>query len=181
MSKKVGFLIGSLRGASYTRKIAEAMMPLFPEGYEPQVIEIGHLPHFNQDYDDGGALPESYIKFRELIDGYDAFVFATPEYNRSIPAVLKNALDVASRPYGKSKWNDKPAAVVSVSPGRVGGFGANHHLRQVLSFLNMKPVQQPEAYIGLVGELLDKDGKVTDPAFLELLQQIVDKLVSMTL
>ena len=179
MSKKIAVIVGSLRAGSFTRSIAKAIMPLFPEGYQAELVDIGHLPHFNQDYDEGGQLPESYAAFRKKIEGYDAFVFATPEYNRSVPAVLKNALDIASRPYGQNKWAGKPAAVVSVSPGRIGGFGANHHLRQVLSFLNIKPVQQPEAYIGEVVGLLDDQGKLINEETRALLQGVVDQLVAM--
>ena len=178
MSKRIGVLVGSLRNGSFTRSIAEAMMELFPETYVVEDIEIGHLPIFNQQYDDDGDLPESYVAFRELIDGFDGFLFLTPEHNRSYPAVLKNALDVASRPYGESKWNNKPAAVVSVSPGLIGGFGANHHLRQILSFLNMAPVQQPEAYISNVIDLLDEDGKLANEGTRAFLQTIVDALVA---
>lgn len=108
----------------------------------------------------------------------DAVLFVTPEYNRSIPAVLKNALDVASRPYGESVWNGKPAAIISVSPGALAGFGANHHLRQVLSFLNMPVVQQPEAYIGSVHELLDESGKLNADT-VQFLQSLVDALVDL--
>lgn len=179
MSKKIAVLVGSLRAGSFTRSIAKAMLPLFPEGYKAELVEIGHLPHFNQDFDEAGPLPESYPAFRKAIEGYDGFVFATPEYNRSFPAVLKNALDIASRPYGQNKWAGKPAAVVSVSPGRIGGFGANHHLRQVLSFLNLKPVQQPEAYIGEVVGLLDEQGNLTNEDTRKLLQGVVNQLVAL--
>ena len=110
---------------------------------------------------------------------FDAFLFVTPEYNRSVPPVLKNAIDVGSRPYGKSVWNAKPGAVVSVSPGRLSGFGANHHLRQPLTFLNMPPVQQPEVYISNVMELLDDNGKINHTETIGLLQSVVDAFVKM--
>ena len=177
MTKKIGIIVGSLRKASFTKSVAEAMLSLLPAGYEGKVIPIGHLPLFNQDFDDEGTTPESYTAFRKEIEGYDAFIFATPEYNRSYPAVIKNALDVASRPYGQNKWNGKPAAIVSVSPGAIGGFGANHHLRQVLTFLNLQPVQQPEAYVGNVTALLDDQGKVKSDDTRAFLKTVVGALV----
>lgn len=124
----------------------------------------------NQDLEDQGREPEAWKAFRSTIKKYDAFLFVTPEYNRSIPAVLKNALDVGSRPYGASVWNGKPGAVISVSPGAIGGFGANHHLRQILTFLNVATMQQPEAYIGSVHTLLDNEGKVANEGTLKFLR-----------
>ena len=121
-----------------------------------EIVEIGDLPLYNQD--DDASPPAAWARFSEQIAGADAVLFVTPEYNRSVPGVLKNAIDVGSRPYGKSAWNGKPAAVISVSPGAIGGFGANHHLRQSLVFLNMPALQQPEAYIGGAGELFDEGG-----------------------
>lgn len=166
---KIGIILGSLRENSFSKQIADNVIPLFPEGYETEFVEIGHLPLFDQDYEGEGQTPEEYITFRNKIKEMDAILFVTPEYNRSIPAVLKNALDVASRPYGESVWNGKPAAIISQSPGALAGFGANHHLRQVLTFLNMPVVQQPEAYIGSVHELLDENGKLNEEttAFLQ--------------
>lgn len=109
----------------------------------------------------------------------DAVLFVTPEYNRSVPAVLKNALDVGSRPYGASVWNGKPAAIISQSPGRLSGFGANHHLRQPLVFLNMPILQQPEAYIGNVADLLDENGTIKDERTVKFLQSFVDAFVDL--
>lgn len=179
MSKKIGVIVGSLRKASFTKKIAEEAIRQLPKGYEAVMIEIGHLPLFNQDFDDEGRVPESYTAFRKEIEGYDAFIFATPEYNRSFSSVIKNALDVASRPYGENKWSGKPAAILSVSPGAIGGFGANHHLRQVLAFLNLRPVQQPEAYIGNVTALLDDNGQVKADETKRFIKSVVDTLVAM--
>lgn len=178
MSKKVAILSGSLRQGSFTRQIAQVAKELFPASVEVKFIEIGQLPLFNQDFDDQGTTPESYTAFRKEIAGYDGFLFATPEHNRSFPAALKNALDVGSRPWGHNLWNGKAAAIISVSPGAMGGFGANHHLRQVLTFLNMRPVQQPEAYIGSVTGLLDGKGGVKEETK-TLLKSVVDALVSM--
>ena len=178
MSKKIGIIVGSLRKGSFTRSIANELKAQLPEGYEGEFLEIAQLPLFDQDYEAAGATPESYVHFRKEVEACDAFIFATPEYNRSFPAAIKNALDVASRPYGSSKWNGKPAAVVSVSPGAIGGFGANHHLRQVLTFLNVQPVQQPEAYIGSVMNLLDESGRVKNEDTRALLKSVVNALVA---
>lgn len=178
MSKKIGIIVGSLRKGSFTRSIANELKAQLPEGYEGKFLEIAQLPLFDQDYEAEGATPESYVHFRKEVEACDAFIFATPEYNRSFPAAIKNALDVASRPYGSSKWNGKPAAIVSVSPGAIGGFGANHHLRQVLAFLNVQPVQQPEAYIGSVMNLLDESGRVKNEDTRALLKSVVSALVA---
>src|SRR5690606_19707869 len=155
----IGLIVGSLRKESFNKKVANIIRNTIADDSENiyQIIEIGQLPFYNQDFDTEGA-PSTVDAFREQIAQHDAFIFITPEYNRSIPAVLKNALDVASRPYGKSVWNGKPAAIVSVSIGAIGGFGANHHLRQCLTFLNMPALQQPEMYIGNITELLSEDG-----------------------
>jgi len=159
MSKKIGVVVGSLRKEAFTKQIAEELKRVAPGSLEFENIEIGHLEMFNQDYDDEGNTPESWKAFRENLKKFDGFLFITPEYNRSFPAVIKNALDVGSRPYGQSMWNGKPSAVVSVSPGAIGGFGANHHLRQVLVFLNI-PTLPAEAYIGDVMSLYDENGKL---------------------
>ncbi len=157
---KIGIIVGSLRKNSFSKQIADNVVSLLPAGYEAEFVEIGNLPLFNQDYEGDLGTPAEYTSFRNTIKALDAVLFVTPEYNRSIPAALKNALDVASRPYGESVWSGKPAAIISQSPGALAGFGSNHHLRQVLTFLNMPVVQQPEAYIGSVHELLDENGKL---------------------
>lgn len=175
---KVGIIVGSLRKNSFSKQIAENVARLFPEGYETQFIEIGHLPLFNQDFEGELGTPKEYTEFRQTIKALDAVLFVTPEYNRSIPAVLKNALDVGSRPYGESVWDSKPAAIISQSPGAIGGFGANHHLRQVLTFLNMPLLQQPEAYIGSVHELLDENS-ILKPDTKEYLRNFVHAFVEL--
>ncbi len=178
MSKKIGILVGSLRKDSFTKQVAQAAAKLFPQDVHVEFVEIAHLPFFNQDFETPDTAPESHTAFRKQIEGFDGFVFATPEYNRSYTPVVKNALDIASRPYGESKWNGKPFAILSVSSGAIGGFGANHHLRQVLSFLNMKPVQQPEAYIGAVHTLFDEKGQLNADTT-AFLQSVVDALVAL--
>ena len=130
---------------------------------QPSIVEIGALPLYNQDGDDPGPPPPAWVDFRNQVRGRQALLFVTPEYNRSVPGVLKNAIDVGSRPYGQSVWSRKPGAVVSVSPGAIGAFGANHHLRQSLVFLDVPALQQPEAYVGGAGDLFDDAGGVKKP------------------
>lgn len=179
MSKNIAVLVGSLRKDSFSKAVAKNLSKLFPADFNLEVIEIGDLPLYNQDYDDLDQVPAAYTTFREKMQTMDAILFVTPEYNRSVPAVLKNALDVGSRPYGASVWDNKPAEIVSVSPGAISGFGANHHLRQSLVFLNMPTVQQPEAYIGNVMNLLDDNGDVTNPDTIGFFQAIVDAFVAL--
>lgn len=175
---KVGIVVGSIRKNSFSEQLANNIVELFPEGYEAEFIEIANLPLYNQDSDEN--IPEVYTTFREAVKAVDAVVFVTPEHNRSVPAALKNALDVGSRPYGSNVWDAKPALIVSQSPSNLSGFGANHHLRQVLAFLNMPVVQQPEAYIANVHELLGEDGKITNQGTVEFLQSVVDAFVALT-
>lgn len=156
----VAVFVGSLRKGSYSRKMASVLAELAPDPIALQVHEIGQLPFYNQDLDDGEHAPAQWQDFRDAVKKVDAVLFVTPEYNRSVPAVLKNALDVGSRPYGKSIWNGKPGAIISISPGAIGGYGANHHLRQTLTSLNVPTLQQPEAYIGSVANLFDGNARL---------------------
>lgn len=174
----IGVFVGSLRKASFNRGIARALTDLAPKTLRFETIEIGGLPIYNQDLDDEGTPPPAWQTFRGKVAALDALLFVTPEYNRSVPAVLKNALDVGSRPYGQSVWNAKPGAIVSVSPGQLGGFGANHHLRQSLVFLNVPTLQQPEAYIGGVANLLDQEGNVVNPAAQQFLSEFMAAFAS---
>lgn len=162
MSKKIGILVGSLREGSFSMKIAQAVVKMAPKEFNFEIIPLDDLPIYNQDFDDKNRVPKSYIIFRDLMKAIEGIIFITPEYNRSIPSVLKNALDVGSRPYGKSVWDGKPAAIFSNSPGNLSAFGANHHLRQCLVFLNVPVMQQPEVYIANIADALDEDGNVTD-------------------
>ena len=159
-SQKVAVLVGSLRAGSLNRLAAQNLAALAPTGMELQIVEIGQLPLYNQDLDE--APPQPWVLFRDQIKTADAVPFVTPEYNRSVPGVLKNAIDVGSRPYGHSVWSGKPGAVMSVSPGAIGGFGANHHLRQSMVFLNVPMMQQPEAYVGGAANLFDDSGAVAN-------------------
>lgn len=156
--KKIVVLVGSLRKESYNRKVANELIKLAPESLELEIVEIGNLQHYNEDLDENP--PAEWVKFRNKIAEADGYLFVTPEYNRSISGVLKNALDIASRPYGQSKWNGKPGAVVSVTIGNTGAFGANHILRQSMVFLNVYMMQQPEAYVGGAMQLFDEQGKL---------------------
>ena len=161
MAYDVAVLVGSPRKDSFTRKLALAMAGLAPETLRLRIVEIGALPHYNQDEE---ASPAADVTaFREAIKAADAVLFVTPEYNRSVPGVLKNAIDTGSRPYGKSIWKGKPAAVVSQSQGAIGGFGANHHLRQSLGHHDMPTRGQPEVYLGLGAQALDDKGGFAKP------------------
>ncbi|MGA2775366.1 MAG: NAD(P)H-dependent oxidoreductase [Candidatus Omnitrophota bacterium] len=169
--KKIAVFVGSLRKESFNCKMAKALIKVSPESLKLEIIEIEGLPLYNQDFDDNP--PVSYTQFRESLREFDAVLFITPEYNRSVPAVLKNAIDVGSRPYGQSAWNGKPGAVMSVSPGAIGGFGANHHLRQSLVFLNVPTMQQPEAYIGNADKLFDEKGNLTNDSTREFITKFM--------
>ena len=158
MPRNVAVLVGSLRRESYSRKIAHALACLAPDSLRLKIVEIGALALYDQDSE--AAPPQSWRAFRNEVAGADAVLFVTPEYNRSVPGVLKNAIDVGSRPYGQSVWDGKPGAVLSNSPGAIGGFGANHHLRQSLVFLNVPAMPMPEAYIGGAAGLFDADGQL---------------------
>ena len=175
-ARDVAVLVGSLRKDSFTRKVAKALIDLAPPSLKLEIVEIRDLPLYDQDLDT--SPPQQWTAFRARIARADAALFVTPEYNRSVPGVLKNAIDVGSRPYGKSAWNAKPAAVVSVSPGAIGGFGANHHLRQSLVFLNMPALQQPEAYIGNCAPLFDEHGKLTNEDTRKFLRSVLDAFVT---
>ena len=158
-TRNVAVIVGSLRKESFNRKMANALIGLAPPALSLKIVEIRDLPLFNAD--DEASPPPVVRDFKEAISGSDAVLFVTPEYNRSVPGVLKNAIDTASRPYGKSAWKGKPAAVISVSTGAIGGFGSNHHLRQSLVFLDMPAMPQPEAYIGNASGLFGTDGAMT--------------------
>jgi NAD(P)H-dependent FMN reductase/ketosteroid isomerase-like protein len=168
----VAVIVGSLRKASFTLKVARAMMEAAPADLRCRLVEIGDLSIYNQDLDE--ASPEPWTRFRREVAGADAVLFLTPEYNRSVPGCLKNALDIGSRPEGKSVWNGKPAGIVSVTPYKLGAFGANHALRQALVFLNIPAMQQPEAYIANAGELFDKQNRLKD----EDIRKFVDKYMA---
>ena len=173
MPNKVAVVVGSLRTASWSRKVARELIALAPPVLHSEIVEIGQLPLYNQDLDDDAKPPLEWMAFRQEVNAYDAVLFVTPEYNRSVPAPLKNAIDVGSRPYGKSVWDRKPGAIVSVSPGVIGAFGANHHLRQSLVFLNVPCLQMPEAYVGDIAKRFDEKGALSDNSTRDFLQKFM--------
>ncbi len=164
--RNVAVIVGSLRKDSVSRKLAKAFGALTPN-LKFNIVEIGDLPHFDQDLESDP--PAQWVRFRQEIADADAVLFVTPEYNRSVPGVLKNAIDVGSRPYGSSVWNGKPGAVISQSPGAIGGFGSNHHLRQSLVFLNV-PLLSQEAYLGNSFALFDENGELINESKGEFLR-----------
>jgi chromate reductase len=168
---KIAIVVGSLRRDSVNRKVARSMCAFAKDKLDCDIVEIGDLPLYSQDSDP--APPEIYVRFRERIAAADGVLFCTPEYNRGVPGVLKNAIDVGSRPYGQSAWDKKPAAIISASPGGIGGFGANHQLRQACVYLNMPVMQQPEAYLGNVtDDRFDADGWLKDGPLKDLVLQL---------
>lgn len=168
---KIAVIVGSLRKESFNLKTAKALIALAPESLSLEILDISQLPFFNEDLE--ATPPNEWITFRNQIVAADGFLFLTPEYNRSVPGVLKNALDVGSRPYGQNSWDGKPAAVVSVSIGNICGFGANHHLRQSLVFVNVPTMAQPEAYIGGATALFDDNGNLTNDSTREFLKNFM--------
>jgi len=164
--RTVAVIVGSLRKDSASRKLARAFAALNPD-LTFNIVEIGDLPHFDQDLESDP--PAAWVRFRQEVAAADAVLFVTPEYNRSVPGVLKNAIDVGSRPYGQSVWNGKPGAVISLSPGAIGGFGANHHLRQSLVFLNV-PLLSQEAYVGGAFALFDDSGELANESTADFLK-----------
>ncbi len=157
---KYGVIVGSIRKNSYSKGVAEAIVAGLPDDAEVTYLNIAKLPLYNQDYD--ADSPVEYTEFRQAVAAQDAFIFVTPEHNRSIPAALKNALDVASRPWGQSVWGGKPALVASQSISGIAGVLAHHVLRQSLVFLDMPTMQQPELYIGNTDKLADENGHITN-------------------
>jgi chromate reductase len=172
-------IVGSLRKESFNRKLALAAIDIAPPELKLAIVEIGELPMYNQDFE-GPAVPAAFTGFRERVRRADGVLFFTPEYNRSVPGVLKNAIDVGSRPYGSNAWNAKPCAVISVSTGALGAFGANHHLRQALVAVNMPTLQQPEAYIGSAEKLFDAQGKLIDARTRQFLGKILEAFAAWT-
>jgi len=171
MAYKIAIIVGSLRKDSLNRKVARSICGLRGDNLDCSMIEIGDLPLYNQDYD--ANPPEQYVRFRQQIAEADGVLFVSPEYNRGIPGVLKNAIDVGSRPYGQSAFDKKPAAIVTVSPGSIGGFGANHQIRQAAVFLNMPVMAQPEAYLGHVtDDSFDESGCLKDGPLKDLVTNL---------
>jgi chromate reductase len=171
--RSIAVIVGSLRKESFSRKTARALISLAPAALKLEIIEIGDLPLYNQDAEDADPKPAAWLAFRDRIRPVNGVLFVTPEYNRSVPGLLKNAIDVGSRPYGQSVWSGKPCGVVSVSPGAFGAFGANQHIRQSFVFLDMPAMQQPEAYIANAASLFDEQGSLTSDRTRDLLQRFI--------
>jgi chromate reductase, NAD(P)H dehydrogenase (quinone) len=173
MAYKIAIIVGSLRKDSLNRKVARSICGLRGDNLECSMIEIGDLPLYNQDLDTDP--PEQWTRFRQQVGSADGVLFCSPEYNRGIPGVLKNAIDVGSRPYGESVFDKKPAAIVTASPGSIGGFGSNHQIRQSAVFLNMPVMQQPEAYLGHVtDDSFDESGCLREGPLKDLVTKVAE-------
>ncbi|MDR2663371.1 MAG: NAD(P)H-dependent oxidoreductase [Treponema sp.] len=171
MSKiSIGILAGSLRKESYSKKTGLYIAGLLPEDFSAKLIDLSGLAMYNQDYDDEGNPPREYGVFRQEIKGLDGFLFVTPEYNRGVTGVLKNALDIASRPFGHNVWDGKPGAVISVTIGKLGALAGNHQLRQPMVYLNIPLLQQPEVYLSNVAGLFNGRGEVVDQGAADFLR-----------
>lgn len=173
---KVGLIVGSLRKDSLNKKVAEVVKGLFPAGVEADFVDIADVPFYNQDLDGENAHP-AYLRVREDLKKYDAYIFFTPEYNRSYAPALKNIIDVGSRDAAGNLWGQKPAAVFSASMGASGGMAGNHALRQAFIYVDLILLQQPEVYLGKVHESFDENGQVVEHTK-ELLQKAVDGFVA---
>ncbi len=183
MNKKITILIGSLRRGSFARKTALNVMKMFPENYEVNIVEIRDLPLYNFDYDDANEtdfpLPEAYTEFRKTIKSSDGILFVTPENNRTIPACLKNAVDICSKPNDDVAWKNKPAGIISHSVGKMGGYSSQKNLRLALSYFDMKFAGQPEVFLGNSLTLFDDEGNIKVDNTREFLQSYVNTLVKL--
>jgi len=175
-TRNVAVIVGSLRKESYNRKLANTVIAIAPDTLRMTTVPIGDLPLYNQDLETDSP-PAEWVAFRDAIRGVDALLFVTPEYNRSIPGALKNAIDVGSRPSGKGVWSQKPAAVISVTPGALGAMAANQALRQTLAAVNVATMAGPEAYIAQAGTLFAPDGKLTNDSTVDFLRKFLQAFV----
>lgn len=176
----IAIIVGSLRKESCSRKIANYISKLFPKNFEVEFIEIGNLPFYNPDYDEINDIPDEIILFRDKLKKTDAVLFITPEYNRSFPGVLKNAIDVGSRPVDENVWNNKPAAIINLSIGLLAQFNGSCQLRQTLEALNMCIMKQQEVYVSHAEKLIEENGNITDQKFLQSLRSDINKFVTWT-
>ncbi len=173
--KNIAVLVGSQRKKSFSKALAHNLIELAPASLQLEIVPIAHLPFFNQDWEEDLPTPEEVTAFRKTIEEADGFIFVTPEYNRSVPALIKNAVDIASRPKGKSKWGGKPGLIISNSPGSISGFGAYHILQQSLFTLGVRLMSFPEIYIGHVDTLLDDDGMMQNESTRDFLADSLKK------
>ncbi len=177
MSKfKTAIIVGSLRKASTNLKLAKALAALGKDKFDAQVLEIGDLPLFNEDLEKD--FPQAASRLKKEIEQADAVLFVTPEYNRSMPAPLKNAIDWASRPWGKNSFAGKPSAIIGTSPGAIGTACAQHNLRPTLAYLDVIMMSQPEAYLQFKEGLIDDNGVISNPDTEKFLQKFVDTFAS---
>jgi chromate reductase len=171
-TKRIAVLVGSLRQGSFNRKLALQLKAIAPAGLQLDIVEIGDLPLFNQDLE--ATPPADWVAFREKLQKSNGTLFVTPEYNRSISGLLKNAIDVGSRPYGKSSFNGKPTGIVSNSPGPLGGVSAAKHLQNILPGICGPILQQPEIYLNGVGDAFDDKGELIKESLQKVLKQYID-------
>lgn len=177
MQSRVGVIAGSLRKGAYSRMLARALPELTPPSLQLVDIAIGDLPLYNYDLETDNA-PPAWTAFRTAVKSTDALLFVTPEFNRSMPGALKNAMDVGSRPWGHSAWAGRPAGVISLSPGALGGMAANHHLRQVLMAVDIPAMPYPEVYIPHAATLFDEAGRLTNPETRQFLTTFMEAFVA---
>ena len=177
MNKPINILgiAGSLRRQSYNRSALRAAQQLAPSGVNLTIFELDDIPGFNQD--DEQNPPAKVVELKQQIRAADALLFVTPEYNYSVPGVLKNAIDWASRPYGDNAWSGKPAAIMGASIGNIATARAQYHLRQIFVFLNIFPINQPEVMIGNASERFDAEGNLTDEKTREYIRKLLQGLV----
>jgi chromate reductase len=169
---------GSLRKNSYNKALLRAALESVPRDAELEIFDLEGIPPFNQDLET--EMPEKVKEFKARIKAADAILIATPEYNFSVPGVLKNAIDWASRPYGDNPFDGKPVAVMSASPGMLGGARAQYHLRQTFVFLNMLPVNRPEVIVTFASQKIDEKGRLTDNIARDLIKELLENLVALT-
>lgn len=173
---KIGVLVGSLRMDSFNRRLARAVEKLAPDDFAFRHIQINDQPLYSQDFD--AAYPAVATRLKKDVESVDGVLFVTPEYNRSIPGVLKNAIDIASRPWGTNSFAGKPAAVIGTSIGATGTAMAQQHLRNVLAYLDMPTLAQPEVFIRFQDELISDDGTIANDGTKKFLQGFVDNYVA---
>lgn len=183
MTAQISILVGSLRRASYARKIALKAATYFPDDFKVDIVEIRDLPLYNFDYDDPAvsdiATPAEYTSFRETIKASDGILFVTPENNRTIPAALKNAVDIGSKPNGDVAWKNLPAGIISHSVGRMGGYSSQKNLRLALSYFDMPMLGQPEVFLGQSPTLIDEQGEFTSSSTEDFVRDYINRFADL--
>jgi len=169
---------GSLRKGSYNKALLRAAAELLPDEARLEIFDLEGIPPFNQELE--SHMPEKVKEFKDRLRAADAVLIATPEHNYSVPGVLKNAIDWASRPYGDNSFEGKPAALMSASTGMLGGARAQYHLRQILVFLDMRPINRPEVFVTFAAQKIDEQGNLTDETTRKIIKQLLETLVVWT-